>query len=140
MQAKAKTKTGNSNDSNTNTETMTTQTPQHESSSSAPPLPPSLPPPPPKSSQAPPQRNTSPNLKDMGILDKGKDNLCVIMDSNRKFINFKKLLAGEFDNKLTPILIPCGNIRKAESILTSSQINTPHIILLHIGINDLDDQ
>ena len=51
IQAKAKTKTGNSSDSNTNTETMTTQTPKHESSSSAPPLPPSSPPSPPKSSQ-----------------------------------------------------------------------------------------
>ena len=56
------------------------------------------------------------------------------------FINFKELLAGEFNNKLTPIVIPCGNIRKAESILNSNQISTPHIILLHIGINDLDDQ
>ena len=62
------------------------------------------------------------------------------MDSNRKFINFKDLLAREFNNKLTPIVIPCGNIRKAESILNSTQISTPHIILLHIGINDLDDQ
>ena len=132
MQAKAKTKTGNSNDSNTNIKIMTTQT-QYESSSSAPP-------PPPKSSPASSQRNTSPNPKNMDILDKGKGNLYVIMDSNRKFINFKELLAGEFDNKLTPIVIPCGNIRKAESILTSNQINTPHVILLHIGINDLDDQ
>ena len=76
----------------------------------------------------------------MDILGKGKGNLYVIMDSNTKFINFKELLAGEFDNKLTPIVIPCGNIRKAESILTSKQMNMPHIILLHIGINDLDDQ
>ena len=76
----------------------------------------------------------------MDILDKGKGNLYLIMDSNTKFINFKELLAGEFDNKLTPIVIPCGNIRKAESILTSNQMNMPHIILLHIGINNLDDQ
>ena len=138
MQAKAKKKTGNSNDSNTNTKSMITQT-QHESLS-APPPPPSSPPPPPESSLEPSQRNTSPNPKDMDILEKGKGNLYVIMDSNRKFINFKELLAGEFDNKLTPIVIPCGNIRKAESILTSNQINTPHVILLHIGINDLDDQ
>ena len=139
MQTKAKTKTGNSNDLNTNTKTMTTQT-QYESSSSASPPPPSSPPSPPKSSPVPSQRNTSPNPKDMDILNKGKGNLYVIMDSNRKFINFKELLAGEFDNKLTPIVIPCGNIRKAESILTSNQINKPHIILLHIGINDLGDQ
>ena len=47
----------------------------------------------------------------MDILDKGKGNLYVIVDSNRKFINFKKLLTGEFDNKLTPIIILCGNTR-----------------------------
>ena len=132
MQAKAKTKTGNSNDSNTNIKIMTTQT-QYESSSSAPP-------PPPKSSPASSQRNTSPNPKNMDILDKGKGNLYVIMDSNRKFINFKEFLAGEFDNKLTPILIPCSNIKKAERILTSNQIKMPHKILLRIGINDFDDQ
>ena len=62
------------------------------------------------------------------------------MDSNRKFINFKEVSAAEFNNNLTPIVIPCGDTRKAESILNSIQIRTPHIILLHIGINDLDDQ
>ena len=50
------------------------------------------------------------------------------------------MLAGEFNNELTPVVIRCGNIRKAESILNSTQISTPHIILLCIGINDLDDQ
>ena len=43
------------------------------------------------------------------------------MDSNRKLINFKELLVGEFNNELTPIVIPCGNIRKVESILNSNQ-------------------
>ena len=62
------------------------------------------------------------------------------MDSNRKFMNIKLLLAEEFNNKLTPIVIPCGNIRKAEIILNSTQISTPHVILFHIGVNNLDDQ
>ena len=61
------------------------------------------------------------------------------MDSNRKFINFK-MLAGEFNNELTPVVIPGGNIRKAENILNFTQISTPHIILLCIGINYFDDQ
>ena len=117
---------------------MITQT-QYESLS-APIPPPSSPPPPPESILAPSQRNTSPNFKDMDILEKGKGNLYVIIDSNRKFIGFKEFLAGESDNKLTPIVVICGNIIKAESILTSNQINMPHIILLHIGINGLDDQ
>ena len=136
MQTTAKTKTGNNSKSSTNTKAT-----QHESPPT-PSQPPSStpPPPPPKPSLTPSQRNISPNPKDTDILDKGKDNIYVIMDSNRMFINFKELLAGEFNNKLTPIVIPCGNIRKAESILNSTQISTPHIILLHIGINDLDDQ
>ena len=94
------------------------------------PPPPSSPPPPPMSSLTPSQRNTLSNLKDTDILDKGKGNLYVIMDSNSKFINLKELLAGEFNNKLTLIVILCGNIRKDESILNSTQISTPHIILV----------
>ena len=51
------------------------------------------------------------------------------MDSNRKIINFKEPLAGEFNSELTPIVTPCGNIRKTESILNSTcQISTLHII------------
>ena len=86
------------------------------------------------------QRNTSSNLKDIDSLDKGKGNLHIIIDSNRKFTNFKELLAGEFSNELTPIVIPCRNITKTESISNFTQIITPRIILLHIGINNLDDQ
>ena len=62
------------------------------------------------------------------------------MGSNRKFINFKELLTGEFNNELTPIVMLCGNIRTAESILNSTQISTSHKILLHMGMNDLADQ
>ena len=70
--------------------------------------------------------------EDTYTLDKGKGNLYIIIDSNRNFINFKELLAGEFNNQLTPIVIPCGNIRKAESILNSTKTINPHIILLQI--------
>ena len=62
------------------------------------------------------------------------------MDTNRKFISFKELLAGKFNNEFTPIVIPCGNIRKAETVLNSTQISALYTILLHNGINDLDDQ
>ena len=61
------------------------------------------------------------------------------MDSNRKFINFKELLLtkGEETN---PTVIPCGNIKRAEEILKTNQIDSPHQIILHIGINDIDTQ
>ena len=84
-----------------------------------------LPPPPPKpntntpSSLTPSKQNISPNPnpKDTDSLDKGKGNLYVIMDSNRKFINFKELLAGEFNNKLTPIVTQCDNWGWVEKVI-----------------------
>ena len=136
MQTIAKTKTRNNSNSSSNKKTMAIQ----YESPPPPPPPPSSPLQPPKCSLTSSQQNISPNPKDTDILDKGKGSLYVIIDSNRKFINFKELLAREFKNKLPPIVIPCGNIRKAESILNSTQISTPHLILLHIGIKDLDDQ
>ena len=59
------------------------------------------------------------------------------MDSNRKFINFKELLLTEGE-ETNPIVIPCGNIKRAEEILKTNQIDSPHQITLHIGINDID--
>ena len=53
------------------------------------------------------------------------------MDSNGKFINFKELLLKETN----PVVIPCGNIKRAEEI---NQIDSPHQIILHTGINDID--
>ena len=61
------------------------------------------------------------------------------MDSNRKFINFKELLLTEGE-ETNPIVIPCGNIKRAEEILKTNQIDSPHQITLHIGINDIDTQ
>ena len=59
------------------------------------------------------------------------------MDSNRKFINFQELLLTE--EETNPIVIPCGNIKRAEEIL-KNQIDSPHQIILQIGINDTDTQ
>ena len=61
------------------------------------------------------------------------------MDSNRKFINFKELLLTE-EEETNPVVIPCGNIKRAEEILKTNQIDSPHQIILHIGINDIDAQ
>ena len=57
----------------------------------------------------------------------------IIMDSNRKFICFKKQIA-------SIITIPCGNINKARNILKSRDISNPSKILLHVGINDIDNE
>ena len=71
---------------------------------------------------------------DTDALYKDNRNICIIMDSNRKFINFKELLSTE-EEETNPIVIPCGNIKRAEEILDS-----PHQIILHIGIYDIDTQ
>ena len=60
------------------------------------------------------------------------------MDSNRKFINFNQLLGGNL-KKGKVIVIPCSNIAWTEKILESHQIDNPSKILLHIGINDIDN-
>ena len=56
----------------------------------------------------------------------------LIMDSNRKFIDFRKLLKSENIK-----VIPCGNISKAEEIDTQ-KFNCPKNIILHVGVNDVD--
>ena len=65
-------------------------------------------------------------------------NIVVIMDSNRKFTNFNQLLGGNL-KKGKVIVIPCSNIASTEKILESHQIDNPSKILLHIGINDIDN-
>ena len=61
------------------------------------------------------------------------------MDSNRKFINFKELLPEENPNGSITV-ITCGNVNSAENILKSSKIVKASKILLHIGVNDIDEQ
>ena len=61
------------------------------------------------------------------------------MDSNRKFINFKELLLTE-EEETNPVVIPCGNVKRAGEILKTNQIDSPHQIILHIGINGIDTQ
>ena len=47
------------------------------------------------------------------------------MDSNRKFINFKELLLTE-EKETNPVVIPCGNVKRAGEILKTNQIDSPH--------------
>ena len=63
----------------------------------------------------------------------------IIMDSNRKCINFKELLLTE-EEETNPVVIPCGNVKRAGEILKTNQIDSPHQIILHIGINGIDTQ
>ena len=72
-------------------------------------------------------------------LYKDKRNIYIIMDSDRKFINFKELLLTE-QEETNPVVISCGNIKRAEEILKTNQIDSPHQIILHIGINNIDTQ
>ena len=53
------------------------------------------------------------------------------MDSNRKFINFEELLLTE-EEETNPIIISCGNTKRAEDILKTNQIDSLHQIILHI--------
>ena len=50
---------------------------------------------------------------DTNALYKDKRNIYIIMDSNLKLINFKELLLTE-EEETNPIVIPCGNIKRAE--------------------------
>ena len=62
---------------------------------------------------------------DTDALYKDKKNIYIIMDSNEKFIDFKELLLTE-EEETNPIVIPCGNIKRAEEILKTNQIDSPH--------------
>ena len=61
-----------------------------------------------------------------------KQRLTVLMDSNRRFIDFKNL----FKNKEI-VVIPCGSVEVANDILNVRNIDSDEV-LLHIGINDLE--
>ena len=63
---------------------------------------------------------------------KKDDKLTVLMDSNRKFIDFKKL----FKAKEVEV-IPCGSTEAANNILESRSIQSDEI-LVHVGTNDLE--
>lgn len=57
----------------------------------------------------------------------------ILMDSNRKFINTKQLYPG----KKTSI-IQCATLDKAKMILQNPKFATPQVIILHVGVNDVE--
>ena len=62
------------------------------------------------------------------------------MDSNRKFIDYRELLSNETEDGGQIVVIPCGNVRKAETLMNSPKITDPSKIVIHVGVNDIDDQ
>ena len=57
------------------------------------------------------------------------------MDSNRKNIFAKHLFPGK-----TVKIIPCGNIEKAEQIISDPFFLNAKGIILHFGVNDIEDE
>ena len=62
------------------------------------------------------------------------------MYSDRKFVNFRELLSNETKDGGQIVVIQCGNVRKAEALMTSPKIRDPSKILIHVGVNNIDDQ
>ena len=63
------------------------------------------------------------------------------MDSDRKFIGFRELLPNEIVDGNQIVVIPCGNVKKVETLISSPKITDPSKILIHVGVNtDTDDQ
>ena len=67
-------------------------------------------------------------------------NIVILMDSNRTFIDFRELLSNESVDGGQIIVIPCGNVRKAETLMNSPKITDASKMLIHVGVNDIDDQ
>ena len=63
----------------------------------------------------------------------------IIMDTNRKFIYFKELPSKEIPNRSITVIL-CENANIAESILKSLKIVKPSKMLLHIDVNDIDEE
>ena len=55
-------------------------------------------------------------------------------------IEFRKLLSNETIDWGQIVVIPCGNVRKAETLIYSPKVTDPSKILIHVGVNDIDDQ
>ena len=60
------------------------------------------------------------------------------MDSNRKFIDFRELLSSETEDGGQIVVTPCGNVRKAETLMDSPKITDQSKILIYVGVNDID--
>ena len=67
-------------------------------------------------------------------LSKTKDaEILICMDSNRKYIDFRKLWTLKGSRWK-----PCGNIRELNNFIDSTDIHSMKYILINVGINDID--
>ena len=60
-----------------------------------------------------------------------KKYIIMLIDSNRKFVDFRELLLNEVVDVGQIVAKPCGNMRKIEVLVK---------ILTHVGVSDIDDQ
>ena len=67
-------------------------------------------------------------------------NTVILMDLNRKFIDFREFLSNETKDGGQIVVIPCSNVRKAETLMNSPKIMDPSKISIHVGVNDIHDQ
>ena len=66
--------------------------------------------------------------------------IVILMDSNKKFIDFRELLSNETEDRSQVAVIQCGNVKKAEILINSPKIMDPSKILIHVWVIDIDDQ
>ena len=59
---------------------------------------------------------------------------------NRKIIYFRELLSNEIVDGGQIAVVPCCNMRKAELLINSPKITDPSKILIHVRVNDIDNQ
>ena len=67
-------------------------------------------------------------------------NIVILMGSNKKFIDFRELLSNETEDGVQIVSIPCGNVRKAETLMNSPKIADTSKIIIHVGVSDVDNQ
>jgi hypothetical protein len=60
--------------------------------------------------------------------------IIILMDSNRKFINAKKLSPSGSKS----LILKCGNLDSAKDILQFPRFEDPKVIVLHVGVNDVE--
>lgn len=74
---------------------------------------------------------TTPNMQNRQRTE--KTNIVILCDSNGKYLNLKKLCPGR-----TTSYSRCHTIKQGIEIIESSHFDSPQIILLHTGTNDLE--
>ena len=64
--------------------------------------------------------------------------IVILMDSNRKFIDFRELLTNEIVDGGQNVVIPCGNVRKAEDLINSPKIIANQTLAYKISKSNIE--